>query len=174
MLKLLPEHINAFRYCEKRLKINGLIKLSQLSRVKDSLLSDVGEVSVNLTFGIDEQHTKYMRGQLNTTVLLQCQRCMQPFSCEIMSDFALGLVNTFDEANILDKQYEPVLLKEGELVLIEAIEDEIILNLPIIPKHKPQECKTSLPLLDLEGEQKKVNNPFLVLELLKRNKEGGE
>ena len=61
---------------------------------------------------------------------------MEPLSCEIMSDFALGIVNTIDEANALPERYEPALATEGNLALREMIEDEIILNLPIIPRHR--------------------------------------
>ena len=92
---------------------------------------------------------------------------MEPFSYDMTSDFNLGIVSTLDEANALPESYEPALAKEGSLALRELIEDEIILNLPIIPRHEPEACKVTLPMTDPGWEQAKGDSPFNVLESLK-------
>jgi uncharacterized protein len=96
---------------------------------------------------------------------------MEPLVCEIISDFSLGIVNTLDEANSLPERYEPAMAAEGNLALRDLIEDEIILNLPIIPRHEPDECKAKFPLADDSGwDQGKGENPFQVLESLKHKR----
>lgn len=174
--KIIPEHIDPFRYADQSLGLSGTVKIADMQRLSASVNSLDDVVAVDLSFGVDEQDVTFLKGHLETKLTLQCQRCMEPFIYEIMSDFVLGIVNTLDEANALPEQYEPALAKEGSLALRELIEDEIILNLPIIPRHEPEDCKVKLPLADSGWEQGKGENPFHVLESLKRkqNKDSGE
>jgi uncharacterized protein len=170
--KFIPEHIDPFRYAEQNLGLEGTVKIADMQRLNAILNSSSGDkVAVNLQFGVDEQGTTYLKGKLNTQLTLQCQRCMEPFIYEIMSDFLLGIVNTLDEVNALSEHYEPALAKEGNLALRELIEDEIILNLPIIPRHEPEDCNVKLPLADSGWEQSKDENPFHVLKALKKRKQ---
>lgn len=165
--KFIPEHIDPFRYAEQNLRLDGVVKIADMQRLISNLSSSDGVVNVNLQLGVDEQGITFLKGHLSAQLMLQCQRCMEPFSYEIISDFILGIVTTLDEANALPERYEPAMAKEGELALRELIEDELILNLPIIPKHEPEDCKVKLPLIDSGWEKGKGENPFQVLESLK-------
>lgn len=168
--KFIPEHIDPFRYAEQSLSLDGTLKIADMPRLSSNVIESGDPVAVNLQFGVDEQKITFLTGHLQTKLTLQCQRCMEPFIYEIMSDFALGIVSTLDEANTLPEQYEPALATEGNLALRELIEDEIILNLPIIPRHEPEECKVKLPLVDSGWEQGRGENPFNVLESLKHKR----
>ncbi|MCW5584298.1 MAG: DUF177 domain-containing protein [Gammaproteobacteria bacterium] len=138
-----------------------------MQRLSLNVVPSEAMVNAKLKFGVDEQGITFLTGHLETQLTLQCQRCLEPFTYEIMSHFTLGVVNTLDEANALPEQYEPALATEGNLALRELIEDEIILNLPIIPRHEPEDCKVKLPLADSGWEQGKGENPFHVLQSLK-------
>lgn len=178
--KLIPEHVDPFRYAEQSLGMAGIVKIQQMQRLSANVapsgglvVPDDGVVSVDLQFGVDEQKVNYLKGRLETKLTLQCQRCMEPYIYEIMSDFALGIVTTLEEADALPELYEPVLSKEGSLALRELIEDELILNLPIIPRHDVEDCSVKPPYADavtevVEGETRKGANPFQVLESLKQ------
>lgn len=165
--KLIPEHIDPFRFAEQSLALEGVVQIADMQRLSAILHTNHEEVSANLKFGIDEQGITNLIGHLETEVILQCQRCLEPFKYGIISDFALGIVNTLDEANALPERYEPALAKDGSLALRDLIEDELILNLPIIPRHEPDECKVKLPLADAGWEEGKRDNPFQVLKSLK-------
>ena len=170
--KFIPEHIDPYRYAEQNLQLKGTVKLADMQRLSVNLNQEMDKADVDLHFGIDEQGLAYLKGRVTAKLKLQCQRCMEPFIYEIMSDFALGIVNTLDEANALPDQYEPALAKDGQLALRELIEDELILNLPIIPRHAPDACKVQLPVADSGWEQDKAGeSPFHVLESLKKKKE---
>lgn len=166
--KFIPEHIDPFRYAEQHLRLSGLVKTSDMQRLSANLVANDDTVSAELEFGVDEQKLTYIKGHLHANLPLQCQRCMEPFKYEIISDFLLGIVSTLDEANALPDHYEPAMAQEGQLALRELIEDELILNLPIIPRHEPEDCKVQLPLGDSGQEQGKGDNPFRVLESLKQ------
>lgn len=167
--KLIPEHIDPFRFAEQNLHLEGAVKIADMQRLYLVLNSAEETVGADLQFGVDEQGLAFLTGHLKAQLKLQCQRCMEPFVYEIMSDFALGVVTTLDEANALPECYEPAMAKEGQLALRELIEDELILNLPIIPKHEPGQCKVKLPLEEAGREQGEGKvNPFHVLKSLKQ------
>lgn len=168
--KFIPEHIDPFRYAEQSLSLDGSLKIADMHRLSANVVASGDVVAVHLQFGVDEQKITYLTGHLDTKLTLHCQRCMEPFIYGIMSDFVLGIVSTLDEANALPERYEPALATEGSLALRELIEDEIILNLPIIPRHEPEECKVKLPLTDSGWEQGKGENPFHVLASLKHKR----
>ncbi len=166
--KFIPEHIDPFRYAEQSLGLDGTLKIADMQRLCANVIANNDAmVSAHLQFGVDEQSITFLKGHLETTLSLQCQRCMEPFIYGIITNFVLGIVNTLDEANALPERYEPALAKEGHLALRELIEDEIILNLPIIPRHEPEDCHVKLPLTDSGWKQGKGENPFHVLQSLK-------
>lgn len=169
--KLIPEHVDPFRHAEQRLGLDGVVNLQDMQRLSSNIVAgQTGQVAVRLQFSVDEQHINCLKGHLETTVMLQCQRCMEPYSYEIITDFVLGVVNTLDEANSLPEQYEPALARDGELALWDLIEDEIILNLPIIPKHEPDACKIVIPPAEEKAVTEKDASPFKVLESLKQKR----
>lgn len=171
----LPEKINPFRFAESGSSLHGTLAIKDMQRLGTSLIAHDGEVQVHLQFEVDEQGTKILRGHLETQLKLQCQRCMQPFNYEIINDFVSGLVRSEEEAKQLPDVYEPVLVKEdGMLVIQDMIEDELIIGLPIVPMHDAMECKIELPKVILgsrEVSEGDDNNPFKVIEILraKRN-----
>lgn len=163
----IPEHIDPFRYAEQQLSLHGLIRIADMKRLNVIESAHNQPAVVDLQFGVDEQGVTYLKGHLKAQLTLPCQRCLEPFSYEIISDFVLGIVSSLDQANALPEHYEPAIATEGQLALRDLIEDEIILNLPIIPRHEPDTCKVKLPLTDSGWEQGKGKNPFHVLASLK-------
>jgi len=165
----LPQHINMLRLSEPATDFQGSLLIKNMQRLAPSLYSDEGEVTVNLGLGTDEEGTRFCRVQLKTEVILQCQRCMEPFTYGIMSDFVHGVVSSEREAESLAEQYEPVIVQDGLLIVQDMVEDELILRLPIVPMHQDLECKVKLPVVDSTwvGEEG-GKSPFHVLKLLKQ------
>lgn len=163
--RLLPEHIDFHRFAEQAVQLAGIVPLKEMSRLRGSLHDDGGNVSVDLQFGIDEEGLCFVEGNLQTRLSLQCQRCMQPLIYEIISEFMLGIVGSLEEADALPERYEAVMTEQGMLAIRDMIEDEIILNLPAIPMHLPEDCQVKMPLAaSYKGEGE---HPFQVLQLLK-------
>src|SRR3990167_1520864 len=169
MEKYIPEHVEPYRLAEQNLHLDGLVKLADMQRLKTSCLSVGGDenVAAHLHFGVDEQKLPYVKGHLQVNLGLQCQRCLDRFTYEIISDFALGIVKSMDEEKSLPEQYEPAMVREGQLALRELIEDELILNLPIIPRHEPDVCEVKLPHAEAGWNESESENPFRVLQSLK-------
>lgn len=166
----LPQHINMLRLSEQAADFHGSLLIKDMQRLAPSLYNDQGEVLVDLGLGTDEEGTRFCRVKLKADVVLQCQRCMEPFNYGIISDFVHGVVSSEREAEGLAENYEPVIVQDGMLIVQDMIEDELILKMPIVPMHSDQECKVKLPMADSTWaeEENDGQSPFRVLKLLKQ------
>jgi uncharacterized protein len=80
-----------------------------------------------------------------------------------------GLVFSETEMQSLDKQLDPILIEEGQLLLRQAIEDELVLLLPIMPMH--DSCDSGWTPDPEPGDVSEKESPFAVLASLK-NEQG--
>ena len=168
----LPVHIDPIRLAETRRLLQGEVALAEMSRLVEALQDNDGNVSVSLEFGIDEEGIRVMRGRVQGEVTLLCQRCLEPMRQQIDSEFSLGLVRNETEADELPSYYEPLLLDGKPLFLRDVIEDEMLLALPIVPRHPADECEARLESSGTEKEQEdgKRDNPFAGLAGLKTDR----
>lgn len=143
-----------------------------MPRLIEALQDSEGNVAVSLEFGTDEEGLRFMRGRVQGEVTLLCQRCLEPMQQQIDNSFALALVRSETEADALPSHYEPLLLDGKPLFLRDVIEDEMLLALPIVPRHPKQECEARLESGEAETEQdggERVN-PFASLAELKTDR----
>jgi uncharacterized protein len=116
--------------------------------------------------------------QAQTVVWMSCQRCLQPFEVPLTLDQRLRFVRGEAEAEALDAELEDdVLALSRSLDLRELVEDELLLALPLVPRH--ERCPQPLPMaaeaeLPAEGDGAGRANPFAVLQVLKGGKAGGD
>ena len=103
------------------------------------------------------------------TVSLVCQRCLQPYAQPLSVQRSLRFVRDEDLAAQLDADSdEDVLAMSRSLDLRELIEDELLLELPLVPRH--EECPEPLVHADEElpeEAQEDKPNPFAALAALK-------
>jgi uncharacterized protein len=104
---------------------------------------------------------------------LECQRCLAPVPEALEVDRALRFVPGEDQAAVLDAQIDDdVLALSRSLDLRELVEDELLLVLPLVPRHDA--CPQPLPLAEDPGrtsERMDKPNPFAVLQTLKGTKD---
>jgi len=113
--------------------------------------------------------------ELNGQLHLVCQRCLQNFLFQMAEKRQFVLLPTEDQADafpIEDDQREPLVASQ-HFDLLETIEDEILLSLPLIPKHPEGVCVPSATFLDQDdgilAAQEKPQNPFNILKNIKKN-----
>ena len=125
---------------------------------------------MSLDFSRQEDGRRIIRGYISGSVVMDCQRCLEPVEIKLDCDISLGIVDDEEEAELLPDQLDPLVAGE-ESQLYELLEDELILALPIVPVH--EECDP--PSADNAGEQEDIEvpereNPFAVLASLKKDK----
>ena len=105
-------------------------------------------------------------------VILQCQRCLQPLDEAVHVDRHFRFVADEDTAAALDDEIEDeVLALPKSLNLRDLVEDEMLLALPLVPRHEV--CPEAIPMQfgDVEVVEEKAN-PFASLALLRKDKDG--
>ncbi len=117
----------------------------------------------------------WLRLTIETEVPRLCQRCLQPFVLPVSVDRPFRFVADEDAAVAEDEDSEEdVLVWSKDFDLHALLEDEILLDLPLIPMH--DECAApggfNLPAADEEGDAKgDVRQPFADLaSLMKKGK----
>lgn len=116
---------------------------------------------------------------LNTTVQRTCQRCLQPVALPLAveRDFLFAATEAQAQAWDAERDDADVLVLSPSLNLLELAEDEILLALPLVPRHdtcpQPLVAPQGEPAAQGEGsesssEEPKRDNPFAILAQLKR------
>jgi uncharacterized protein len=110
--------------------------------------------------------------QADADVILQCQRCLLPLDEAVNVDRHFRFVKDEDTAAAIDDETEDEVLVLGKsLNLRDLVEDEMLLALPLVPRHDV--CPETIPMQfgDVEIVEEKAN-PFASLALLRKDKDG--
>ncbi|MFT6905298.1 MAG: hypothetical protein ACJAS1_001953 [Oleiphilaceae bacterium] len=171
----LPKTLDPFKYADQNRILEGEVALHLMPRLAEMLVDTNGRVEVKLEFDRDPQRLRILTGALSSTVNLMCQRCLHPVAQVIESKFLLGIVYNDEQAQNLPRVYEPLLVEDEKFVLLDMIEEELILSLPMFAYHTSCDMEdydkadeTEAALEELEEEKKP--NPFEVLSGLKFKK----
>jgi len=111
---------------------------------------------------------------LNGRLHLICQRCLQDCAVNLAETRRFVLVASEVEADdypMEDEEQEPLVASQ-HFNLLETIEDEILLSLPLIPKHPDGFCEPHASSFGVEERDEasgKPENPFKVLKNMKKN-----
>jgi len=111
--------------------------------------------------------------EVHAALPLLCQRCLSPVLTPVDVDRSFRFVS--DEATALaldDEEEEDLLVISREFNVIELVEDEVILAMPLVPLHaacpEPLQMSAQSPQFDQEDEKRP--NPFAALAGLKLKK----
>ena len=134
MQKKLPESVDFLKQVDRNACFEGVWPVSSLERLVDAICSKHGEVSAWLKFGT-RAGTPCLDGRVQAELELRCQRCLNPVAQNITSEFRFGLIRSEEEAELLPREFEPLLLSDSEQSLKELVEDELLLSLPLVARH---------------------------------------
>ncbi len=166
--KPLPRRLDPRKLAHQRAVFSGSIPAEGLPRLQEAVAS-IGSVHADVEFAVADQGEKLMQGTVTSELELTCQRCLEPLSTQVQSEFALAIVWTEEDAKQLPAAYDPWITGDGEGDLYEILEEELLLSLPVVPFH-PGECVDEALFSSGElpdGTSEKKPNPFQVLQQLK-------
>jgi uncharacterized protein len=137
--------------CKDAAHLKGEWPLAGMSRLMTSLAAvPDGDMAWSLQAsqkpeaGAEPQRWLHLQGRAR--VPLVCQRCLGVMVELLQIDQRLRFVRSEDEAARLDEESdEDVLSLPARLDLAALCEDELILALPLVPKHDPH-CPQPLPM----------------------------
>lgn len=160
---MLPRNIDPIKFAQEQQALEGKLPLDKMARLVPMCHPGVqlGEAEVWIQGNRDIQGLPYLKGTVKATIPLTCQRCLERVDYSISTEFQLSPVHSEDQADSLPSSYEALILNENnEVSLCDLVEDELLLALPIVPKHKESECKKHMAKKDEMKIAKKKNHPF--------------
>ena len=175
-----PAQIEPFKWAEQGFKWSGQLPLSRFVRIAREAVGPIDHqlVSIDCKLSMDAYHrVAWFDGHVETKVPMECQRCLETVEIELVSDFHLALVDDESLIERLDEDADFIVLGESEATtkgsydapatadLLALIEDELLLLMPLSPKHDVCEHKHQ-PAAEEVVEEKR-DNPFEVLAALK-------
>lgn len=157
--------IDPLNFVQNKKIRRGKIAQSELARLRDLVNRDEG-----FTYIIEGNMDKFGKPGLKLLIkgriVLQCQRCLGELTQEINIDALLILARNENELEVYDEDNTvDAVLAVHELDVGVLIEDEIILNLPISPRHEEGICEADMQSL---VKQEHKDSPFSSLISLKQ------
>lgn len=170
----LPEFLDLARVSRQPLEQVGRVRIGGLSRLGALLADNGGETSLSLTAGDDGSGRVHVRGEVQATLGLVCQRCLQPMRYEVATSFDLVWVTSEQDVEVVRQEScDPLLSADGRVKLSDLIEDELILALPIVALHDTDECNADRKRPDMNAGEPQMpakQNPFAALAKLKQRR----
>ena len=162
-------YIDAPKWADREAVIDQVYPLAGFARLCEGAVSNEGEVKVQVRLYRDVQGFIVLEGRLATRITLTCQRCLEPVVMDIDTGLHLWLLSDEEQADRLPDDADYLVLDEdGQLALGDALEDELILALPLAPLH--DDCKV-YPVAEAEPAAPEAasarENPFQALAALK-------
>jgi uncharacterized protein len=106
---------------------------------------------------------------------LTCQRCLGPVDVTVAIDRSFRFVETEALAEIEDEaSEEDVLALSAEFSLADLLEDEVLMELPAVPRHEVCPVAVTLEAMDpgFEVALTEKVNPFAVLATMPKGRSG--
>jgi len=150
--------LDCFAFVRGGSVLERTVALSDLERLHDVLASQLGEVTYRLQGARGERGQSQLRLHVRGNLALACQRCLEAVDFELNVDNLLevvpeGIELSQEELEDDTRDFLPV---DGPLDVVALVEDEILLALPVAPRHE----KCGLPGDKSAGER---ISPFSVL-----------
>ena len=170
-------NLNMQAFAESGVPLSGSTPLQNLARLaqesfdlQPDLLVD-WQANPELRVGSAGEMDIWLRLTANTTLPLTCQRCMGAVQITLHTDQWYRFVASEDVAMAEDDAAEEDLLVLGpQFDLIEVLEDELLMALPLVPMHDvcPELPVFSAGALDVPKNLTDKPNPFAALAQLKK------
>jgi uncharacterized protein len=170
-----PSHLDISAFSKANGSLSGELSLMKLPRLAQEALGDANPVKWHAHGAVvskaESADEFWLTLEAQGEVLLRCQRCMQPFSASLLVDRSYRFVRDEETAWQEDEDsQEDLLVLSRDFDLHELIEDELIMDLPLVPMHDQCESEWTQTKEEETVFEEKKPNPFAVLASLKSDK----
>lgn len=167
----LPEFLDLTKAGHAPLRVAGHMSLSRMPRLCAALADAGGQADVDLQV-FKEGGLAVVSGRLQASLGLSCQRCFgllrHPVDAHMRLAWAGG-----SSAHHWPDSYDTLDSSSGKLRLAELVEDELLLALPLAPRHvKPENCealRTMAAKPQTMAPAEEGRRPFEILKTLRRH-----
>lgn len=167
--KRLPKWVEPRKLAASGARFHRVLESDDLTRLSEATHS-IESVQLDLEFSYDEQGRPRLAGQIDAELALQCQSCLGPMPFSLHCELNVAMAWDEKQAKALPSYIDPWIVGDGEADLHAIVEEEILLQLPVIARHEPA-CLSSdeLSFGETVTEEPERSNPFDVLAQLKKS-----
>lgn len=161
--------IDSLDFARNGKEISGELSISEMPRLLDLLDNSAGSLSYSVRGGVGRQDVPFLSVSITGDCQLRCQRCLSGLAHKVQLETRLLLrdqaaLDALDEgvAGGEEEEFDSI-LADARLDVLNLLEEEILLSLPIAPRHEPGVCQAA----DGGSTLKEASNPFAALANLK-------
>ena len=136
----LPTRLDHRKMASRGQVLKGTIPVDRFVRFSELLTEVDGDIDLDLAFSRGQQGKTNICGSARATVALICQSCLQPFRYELDCKISLNVVASDSEIAELEDNSSVVVCEDSEISLADFLEDELIMSVPMIPRHVEAQC----------------------------------
>jgi uncharacterized protein len=139
---------------DRGVTLSGELDVGHLTRLKGLLHSGSGSVRATLRFR--QRGDGWLASELGVSggVELMCQRCLEPFRHELAESVNVVIADSDSLPATVPTGFEPFELEDGRFQPAQLIEDELIVAIPLVPKHaRVEDCGSLARELAGQGER---------------------
>lgn len=169
----LPPFLDLTQATRLDLRLTGSLAVKSLPRLVSALAADSGIASVELQAAPEVGGRIVVTGRIHAPLVMTCQRCLESVTLEVEAEPKLAWVRNDADMEALPPEYDPLLSADGHVAVAGLVEDELLLALPLAPRHADGACREirkpaarSAPATEEENRK----NPFADLAKLKRGR----
>jgi uncharacterized protein len=175
-----PHRLDVRRFAEEGAELSGNEDLARYPRLAAE--AQAGRLPRDVRWRargelLDPQHVQpaiWVHLEAEVTLPLVCQRCLNPVEVPLQVDRSFRFVA--DEATAAredDAVEEDLLALSRSFELVELVEDELLMEVPVAPFHDvcPEAVKMSSHDADFEAAGTEREHPFAALSRLKTGKQ---
>lgn len=137
---VIPKRTKASAAVAHATRFDGRLAVEELPRLQAALMGAGAELKVDLKLSSPEGISQ-IEGRIDGLLPLQCLRCERVFEWPLALSLDLRLVSNEEEERRLLQDADPYWVQDDELPLHQLIEDEVLLDLPMLPRCAVCEAK---------------------------------
>ncbi len=145
----------------------GTWPLARMRRLSGMLARQDGEASFEIQFDTDETAMPFVEIRVTADCWLTCQRTLEPYAQHVEQRSRLGIIASERDEAALPEGYEPFLVTEELVALVDLVEDELILALPLVPRSGDEAVEFGVGEVPVEETSAEEESPFAALAALK-------
>ena len=173
-----PQRLDVQAFAEDAAQLSGQGRVSDFPRLAEEAGGRGGERPVTWSAQgelINPRHVQpevWLHLNASTVLPLTCQRCLEPVDVPLSVDRSFRFVADESTAAAQDDESEEDLLAISRAFDLPAlVEDELLMEVPVVPRHEVCPKPVALSAADPDFEEPApAENPFAALKVLKGGK----
>ena len=134
--------IDSLEFARAGQVLRGSLPVAGLKRLEDGLFDSQGTLGYKLSGGLDELSRPRLELKIEGPLHLQCQRCLDrlDYAVDVSTSLLVLPEGRLPPEDIDDPESPDTIDASAELDVAALIEDEVVLSLPLAPRHPEGMC----------------------------------